>query len=93
VSVSAAVIAAHSNTRETTPRHIWMAQVFELADVSMDDMERYCTRERLNRWCSAGEPVWMAANSLRQMVEGGKRHERIERETNYLAGKMKVNYE
>jgi len=88
---SASVIAANSNTRETTPSHIWTSQVLQLADVSFEDMANYFTRERLSRAYSAGEPVWMAADALRVFVRDGKRHERIEREANYLAGKMKVN--
>ena len=84
-------IAANSNTKATTPRHIWMAQVFALAQVSMDDAEAHCTRSRLNRWFNAGEPVWMAAESLRLMVTNGQREERVEREMNYLNGKMKVS--
>lgn len=89
--VTSDIIAAHGNTCETTPRHIWMHAVFELAGASMDDMETFCTRARLNRWYRAGEPVWMAADSLAKFVADGKRHERIDREVNYLAGKMKVS--
>ncbi len=91
--LTSAVIAAHSNTCATTPRHIWMHQVVTLADVSHEDMETYCTRERMNRAYSLGEPVYMAANTLKHFVANGKRHARVERETNYLAGKMKVTHE
>lgn len=84
------VIAENSNTRETTPRHIWMHSVFTVAQVSMVDVEAYCGRARLNRWYDAGEPVWMAADSLRSFVNDGKRHDRNDREVAFLAGKMKV---
>lgn len=80
----------NSNTCETTPCHIWMSQVIDLARVSSADVEQFCGRDRLGRWFSAGEPVWMAAESLRFMVETAKRESKAERETNYLAGKMKV---
>jgi hypothetical protein len=89
--LTASVIAEHGNTRETTPRHIWMHEVITLASVSIDDMERYFTRARLNRAYYAGEPVWMAADAVSQFVCTGKREDRIEREVNYLAGKMKVS--
>lgn len=85
-------IAMNSNTSETTPCHIWMAQVFALAQVSMDDAEAFCGRARIGGWYSAGEPVWMAADSLKVFVRDGKRHERNDREVSFLAGKMKVNH-
>lgn len=83
----------NANTLATTPRHIWMSQVFALALVTRKDANKYCTRERINRWASDFMPVWMAADSLRAFVEGGKRAELEHQETNYLASKMKVNYE
>lgn len=89
--LTADTIAANSNTRETTPYHIWSSQVLDLANVSFVDMERLFTRERLSRAYSAGEPVWMAADALKSFVRDAKRHERVEREVNYLAGKMKVS--
>lgn len=82
--MSASEIAEHSNTCETTPRHHWLSQVIQLADVSWDDMITYCTLERLSRWGSAGEPVWMAADSLRKLVHDGKREERANRELSFM---------
>lgn len=61
------------------------------AQVSMEDAEAFCGRARIGSWYSAGEPVWMAADSLKSFVRDGKRHERIDREVAYLAGKMKVS--
>ncbi len=89
--ITADTIAKHGNTCVTTPRHIWLSQVVQLAEVSWRDMLCYCGLDRLSRWGSAGEPVWMAADSLRKFVVDGRRLERIERESNYLAGKMKVS--
>lgn len=83
-------IANNSNTCETTPRHIWLSQVLQLAEVSWVDMLRYCGLERLSRWGSAGEPVWMAADSLRKFVANGVREERADRETKFLAKQVKV---
>lgn len=83
-------IAANANTGDTTPRHIWMHQVFTLANVSVKDAVKFCGRARLNLWHSSGEPVWMAADGLRIAIENGKRDERNNREVSYLAGKMKV---
>jgi hypothetical protein len=88
--LTADTIAKNSNTRATTPRLIWIDQVIALAGVQVEEMERFCSRRRINRWFLAGEPVWMAADSLRLMVVNGKREERADRETNYLAGKLKV---
>lgn len=60
-------------TNETTPRHIWMSEVESEAlrlspgcDAELfRDVDVRC---KLNRWYDAGEPVWMAASGLRDMV-------------------------
>lgn len=65
--------AVHTGTCSTTPAHIWVATVVELAGVSVEQMETHCTRARLHRWYAAGEPTWMAAESLRTMVSLGER--------------------
>jgi hypothetical protein len=81
----------HTGTKDTMPMHQWVSSVIEAAGVSVDDAERLVTRERLHLWFRTGEPVWMAADSARHMVSIGKRHERAEREVNYLYDKMKVS--
>lgn len=80
----------NTSTSATTHCNIWMHEVITTAGVGVEDMERFCGRERVMRWFKAGEPVWMAADSLRHMVVTGKRYERADREVNYLNGKMKV---
>jgi hypothetical protein len=82
---TAETIALNSNTRETTPFHIWITQVFDLAKVSREDAGQYCGHDRINRWANDNMPVWMAASSLRKFVADGKRHERYEREADGLA--------
>jgi len=72
-------MSLNTSTSKTTPRHIWMHEVYELAMVSNDDGLRYCGRERLNRWYQDEMPVWMAAQSLKDFVMLGKKAERTER--------------
>ena len=74
----------HGNTKRTTPRHIWMHSVYDLAKVKVEDGEEFCGRERLNRWYEDDMPVWMAADSLRAFVNVGKRHAKADKEVNYL---------
>lgn len=52
--------------RETMPWHIWHHEVLCAAGISAKDAELH--RERLQRWYQAGEPVWMAADGLRQVA-------------------------
>lgn len=71
---------SNTSTSATTPAHIWVHEVVTLAA---------CGRDRVLMWYDAGEPVWMAADSLRHFVKSGKTHARAEREINYLDGKIK----
>lgn len=80
---------SNTSTSATTPAHIWVHEVVTLAAVSVEEMESYCGRDRVLMWYDAGEPVWMAADSLRHFVKSGKTHARAEREINYLDGKIK----
>lgn len=66
-------------TSRTTPRHIWMSAVLEMAHVSREDADRYVTRARLNRWYSDEMAVWIAASSVREFVKLGKAEERRDR--------------
>lgn len=77
-------------TKETASLRDWRSAVLEIAGVTEADVDRIVTRERLVRWFDAGEPVWMAADSLRQTVRDGLRHEKADREANYLYSKMAV---
>lgn len=79
----------NTSTNATTHILIWMTEVIELASVSVDEMERLCGRKRMHLWYSSGEPVWMAATSLRLMVEGGTRHEKADREVEALASRIR----
>ena len=67
-------------TNDTAPRHIWLSSVVEIAGVSMDDANKYATRERLSRAYQAGEPAWMAADMVRQFVRGGQLADRADHE-------------
>ncbi len=55
-------------TNETCPIHIWMHESVVDAGVSVEQADAAVTRERLIRWYNAGEPVWMAAQSIKIMV-------------------------
>jgi hypothetical protein len=58
---------------ETTPWHVWHVAVYEIAKVDVHDAEKYGVRERMGRWYSDGMPAWMAADSARAFVQGGKK--------------------
>jgi len=66
----------HGNTNETTPWHIWLEAVLLTAKVSVEDLEPF--RVQVNRWYQAGEPVWMAADSLCIAVQERNNAIRIE---------------
>jgi hypothetical protein len=67
-------------TCETTPWHIWNSAVLEIAECSLDDAHRYATRERIQRAYRAGEAAWMAADTVQQLVIGGRRADRADGE-------------
>lgn len=70
-------------TIETTPSHLWMSAVIEMARCEVKDSEPH--RERLWAWFRAGEPVWMAADGLRQLLRGERIAAAEERERRVIA--------
>lgn len=80
----------HTGTSNSMPFHQWKAAVLEAAHVSEEDAHKYATRERIQRWFRAGEPVWMAADALKAFVANGQRHERADDEVNYLRASIRV---
>jgi hypothetical protein len=64
---------AANATKATMPCHIWMHEVEAAAiaaGVSGDWLRESEQRARMNRYQSAGEPVWMAADSMIQFWQG-----------------------
>lgn len=57
-------------TRESSPFHIWLDNVIGLAGASRADAEPHLSR--LSLWFNAGEPAWMAADGLKQLVRGAR---------------------
>lgn len=55
-------------TKDTCPLHIWKHEAITDAGASVEQTEQAVTMDRLIRWYHAGEPVWMAAQSIRIMV-------------------------
>lgn len=53
-------------TNESAPLQIWLHEVVMTAKVSVDQLAPF--RDMVIRWYHAGEPVWMAADSLRIAV-------------------------
>lgn len=54
-----------SGTVDTTPRHIWMHEVYVLAarhGAHPDTVRLF--HDKLHLWYRSGEPMWMAADSL-----------------------------
>jgi hypothetical protein len=60
----------NNGTCETTPIHIWMHEVLSAAKASHEESKPH--RARLQLWYRSGEPVWMAADGLRQLVSGAQ---------------------
>lgn len=60
-------------TVDTTPWHIWSDAVYAIAGVSIEEGQKYATRERVQRMFQAGEPAWMAADTVFAFVEGGRK--------------------
>lgn len=75
---------SNTGNSETMSCHQWVSAVVTSAGVSVDDMERYCTRERMHMMFNAGEPVWMAADALKHWVRNGKRSDRNDSEVDGL---------
>jgi hypothetical protein len=61
----------HEGTKETTPFHIWKDAVLTAAAATNAEAEPY--RERILRWYQAGEPAWMAGDSLKAFVRGARK--------------------
>lgn len=60
-------------TGDTVPRHIWTHEVELTAARAVPGADskffkRPATRSMLQRWYNAGEPMWMAAESLAMMA-------------------------
>lgn len=58
-------------TKDTTPFHIWSHEV-ELAAIhaGADAEAVRAVRGKLRAWYNAGEPIWMAADGLKQLARG-----------------------
>lgn len=67
------VIIMNVSTKETCPVHIWLHESIVDSRCSVEEANGAVTRERLLRWYQAGEPVWMAAQSIRIMVADMRR--------------------
>ena len=83
---------ANMNTCETTPRHIWIDQVVGVASVTIEEMETYVTRERINRYYNDGMPVWMAADTVRFFVREGRKHDRADMEIDGLRAYIRTTF-
>jgi len=60
-----------TSVRGTTPWHIWHHHL-RCAAHGVPSEVWDAQRERIARWYAAGEPVWMAADSLRQFARGAR---------------------
>lgn len=80
----------HTGKQGTMRYFMWKSAVLTEAKVSEKDAHEYAGRERLHAWFRAGEPVWMAADALRQFVKNGKREARADREATSLRAMLKI---
>ena len=71
-------------TRETASWTIWSDAVYSIAGCSVEDANRYATRERIQRAYHAGEAAWMAADTVQQLVVGGRKADRADGEVDGL---------
>lgn len=71
---------SHQDERPTMPLQGWLEAV--ILEAKTTDAQSRPFRDTLTRWYWAGEPVWMAAESLRFLVTESARQERIEKMTN-----------
>lgn len=67
-----------TGTNDTMPKHHWLHNVLAEAGVTAEQAKTEA--ERLTRWYNAGEPVWMAANGLREFFQDRAIHEREDRD-------------
>lgn len=75
-------------TCETAPRHIWGSAVMEIAGVTHDEAQKYAGA-RISRAYLNGEPAWMAADMVRELVRGGLVADRADGEVDGLRGMMR----
>lgn len=71
----------HNMTNETTSWLIWESAVWDAAIAAVGNSSwveeaRKTQRHRLVLWYQAGEPIWMAADGLRQIANGLRLAER-----------------
>lgn len=72
-------------TKETMPRHIWIHEVTMAAigaGAAAEGIQEL--KAKLIMWYEAGEPVWMAASGIAQMVKSRAVHVRAEKEASNL---------
>lgn len=77
----------HTGKKGTMPFFMWKHDVYLMAKVPYlgdDDELMKFANTYLHTWYHAGEPVWMAAQSLKHVVTVAKRELRAEREAKYL---------
>lgn len=67
-------------TNDTASCTQWVAGVLAIAEVTVADMERVVTRERLHRWYGDGMSALIAASSLRSWVRTALVGERADAE-------------
>ena len=69
----------NNSTRATCPGHIWLHEV-TLAAIALGADAEGCRahKARVLGWGGAGEPVWMAAESLAFLVRQGAVEARLE---------------
>jgi hypothetical protein len=85
--------ARNESTFETCPKHIWKHEVVISAiaqgadGVLCDEIANTIVgsgQKRLSLWYHAGEPVWMAAETLATMAKQRAIHARADREVSHL---------
>lgn len=81
---------SNTGTQDTMPCHHWVAAALDEAHVSVEDMERYVTRGRMHLWFDSGETVSGAADMLKRFIEGGKHHDRVDGEVEFLRKSVKL---
>lgn len=69
---------------QTQPRQGWLADVLSAAGATVEQAAPY--RDMLNRWYNAGEPVSIAAVSLRSALRGREEVEVEERKAGRARG-------
>lgn len=69
-------------TSETAPFTLWVHAVIGHVGCQVIDTKQH--RARLQLWYRSGEPVWMAADSLRAFIDGSRRAEREDRDARVI---------